>query len=107
MVVAVTAVVSSALAAPPPRTPLQAELSVKAEAISDSLSNDSRLVIGRCADCEQLRLRLGSATSYFVNGRAASWSELRSYVRANPGAALQISYLVRDLAATRLAASGQ
>jgi hypothetical protein len=104
---AVLAVSSDAMAAQPERPPLQAELSVKAEAVSGSLSNDRRMVIGRCADCEQLRLQLGSATRYFVNGQTTSWSELSAYLRANPGAALQVSYQVRNLTATRLAASGQ
>lgn len=97
----------AAAAARPERAPLEARLNLRGEAVSASLSTDSRLIIGQCAECEQLRLRLGASTQYVVNGEAVSWGAMRAYLRANPRTALQVSYRVRDLAATRLAASGR
>lgn len=46
-----------AAAALPERAPLEARLNLRGDAVSTSLSTDSRLVIGQCAECEQLRLR--------------------------------------------------
>ena len=97
----------AAAAARPERAPLEARLNLRGEAVSASLSTDSRLIIGQCAECEQLRLRLGASTQYVVNGEAVSWGAMRAYLRANPRTVLQVSYRVRDLAATRLAASGR
>ncbi len=105
--IAVAVALSNAQAASPPRAPLEARLGVRAEDVNIALSGDSRLFIGRCADCERLVFAFTPATQYSLNGEAVGWSALRAYLSANPGAALQVTYEVRRLVVTRVSATGR